>query len=161
MLPIKTDHKWRSYYQSRYQCMNKWINEWVTDRVNELASWTHTVIVTFTFHLNISAYRLSKTTQLSAQNEQKAREKQRCLHRCNGIATNSIRDTFWVLAQVLAILILCSSDVGIGDTFPVFLAIFDTNIFVVRCTSQVYINNNITVTERVKTKVDTATVLPH
>jgi len=91
---------------------------------------------------------LQKQTQLSAQNEQKAREKQGCLHRCNGTATNSIRDTFWELA-ILVMQYQCGYR---RYFFPYFLTIFDTNIFVVRGTSQVYINNNITVTEKVKSR---------
>jgi len=41
---------------------------------------------------------------------------------------------------------------GIGDTFSgIFFAVFDTNTFVIRCTSK-SVNNDITVTERVKAR---------
>jgi len=34
-----------------------------------------------------------------------------------GIATNSIGNTFGVLMQVLVILVICSIEIGISDTF--------------------------------------------
>ena len=41
-----------------------------------------------------------------------------------------------LLPMVSTILLVCSIDIGIGDTFSTyFMAIFDTNTFVVRCTS--------------------------
>jgi len=41
-----------------------------------------------------------------------------------------------LLPTVLAILFVCSIDIGIGDSFSlIFLAIFDTNTFVIRCIS--------------------------
>ena len=37
--------------------------------------------------------------------------------------------------QVSVILLVCSIKVGIVDTFSLVLAVFDTNTFVIRCTS--------------------------
>jgi len=40
-----------------------------------------------------------------------------------------------LLPIVLVILFVCSIDMGISDIFQVFLAIFNTDTFVIRCTS--------------------------
>jgi len=68
------------------------------------------------------------------------------------LATSTIGDTFQVLVQVLAIVFMCSIDIGIGDTFSLNFWQYSISVLLLFSALVNFIENNTTVPERVKAR---------